>query len=119
MIRELGKVEKVVKQEGDNVLLSVPMLGFPSGFQLRPGDKVTLLINEDGQLNVKPLVHFKRTENFPESREKLLDIDEQKLVIQENTILDRTNEQARNTEVFIVDSDSEEPEQIIAVRSRN
>lgn len=117
---ELSRVKKVVKQEGNNVLISVPMAGFWEGYELRPGDRVTLVIEKDGRPVVRPLVHFKEIDNFsPEIESDLVEIDGQKLAIQKNAVLSNAEGQAQRAEVFIVDSDSEEPEQIIAIRSRS
>lgn len=48
-------VTTVTEQQGDRVLLSVPMAGFPAGFQLRRGDQVTLIYDESG-ISARPLV---------------------------------------------------------------
>ena len=45
----------VAGQEGDRVLVSVPMTGFPTGFSLRAGDRVTLAAG-DTELIARPLV---------------------------------------------------------------
>jgi len=50
-----GLVTTVTQQEGDRALVSVPMAGFPAGFKLRPGDRVTLVNGENGP-SVRPLV---------------------------------------------------------------
>jgi len=50
-----GLVTTVTQQEGDRVLVSIPMAGFPAGFKLRRGDKVTLINDENGPA-VHPLV---------------------------------------------------------------
>jgi hypothetical protein len=48
-------VAVVAGQEGDHVLLSVPVAGFPSGFRLRAGEKVALAADVS-QLVARPLV---------------------------------------------------------------
>jgi hypothetical protein len=48
-------VTEVSRQEQDRVLVSIPMVGFPPGFELRPGDRVVLVHDEQGTV-VRPLV---------------------------------------------------------------
>jgi hypothetical protein len=50
------KVVKVEEQKQGSVLISIPMVGFPDGFQLRPGESVTLVEETSGRLAVRPLV---------------------------------------------------------------
>ena len=48
------EVGTVIQQQGDKVTVAVPMVGFPAGFQLQPGDRV----NEASGVVARPLVHF-------------------------------------------------------------
>lgn len=50
-----GQVATVSSQEGDRVLLSIPMVGFPEGFRLQPGDRVAVVNEGRGPVAV-PLV---------------------------------------------------------------
>jgi hypothetical protein len=52
---EGGGVATVIKQDGNRVLVSVPMAGFPPGFQLRPGERVVLVTEPSGPA-ARPLV---------------------------------------------------------------
>lgn len=45
----------VVGQDGDRVLVSVPVSGFPPGFSLRQGDKVALAADAS-QIVAKPFI---------------------------------------------------------------
>jgi hypothetical protein len=45
----------VSAQEGDHVSVSIPVAGFPPGFQLRPGERVVLATDDSG-LVARPLV---------------------------------------------------------------
>jgi hypothetical protein len=72
MAGEVGQVAEVSGQEEDRVLVSLPMVGFPPGFTLQPGDRVVLVHDEDGPA-VRPLVHAVTAEEPPrESGEELL-----------------------------------------------
>jgi hypothetical protein len=48
MAMEVAGVTEVVRQEGDRVLVLVPMRGFPAGFEVRPGTRVVLMSDEIG-----------------------------------------------------------------------
>lgn len=50
-----GHVATVGSQEGDHVLISVPMVGFPAGFKLQKGDRVAVVQSRNGAVAV-PLV---------------------------------------------------------------
>jgi hypothetical protein len=56
MAEKILRVVRVDEQRGGAVTLSVPMIGFPEGFQLRKGEKVTLVEDALGNLGVRPLV---------------------------------------------------------------
>jgi hypothetical protein len=47
----------IAGQEGDRVLVSVPVAGFPPGFQLRAGERVVLATDDSG-LVARPLVRM-------------------------------------------------------------
>jgi hypothetical protein len=51
------EVGTVIQQQGDKVTVAVPLVGFPPGFQLQPGDRV-ILVNEAAGVVARPLVHF-------------------------------------------------------------
>src|SRR3954451_20269984 len=55
MAGESGVVASITSHENDRVLVSLPLVGFPDGFKLRPGDKVVVVHDENGPA-VRPLV---------------------------------------------------------------
>jgi hypothetical protein len=40
-------VVEVIRQEGDHVLVSIPLEGFPEGFEVKPGTLV--VVHEQGE----------------------------------------------------------------------
>ena len=116
-----GGVATVVQQEGDRVLISVPLVGFPRGFQLRPGQRVAL-IQEPGGTVARPLVIAKTVKaNQQKIATGTLDIDGQPHVLQAASVRgepapgERADPDAY--EVWVVDQGSAEgPKQIIAIR---
>lgn len=56
-----GHVATVSAQEGDRVLISVPMVGFPQGFQLRQGDRVSVVQSGSGAVAVPLVRSFEAT----------------------------------------------------------
>jgi hypothetical protein len=119
MSAESGQVFEVKKQEGDRVTLnrpegelSVPMAGFPPGFQLRAGERVVLVTEEEGQV-ARPLVRVRRGSQV-QSDPAGLKVDNQPYAFQESSVRE---EGAGPSDVFIVDRGSASgPEQVIAVR---
>lgn len=61
MAERSGHVATVNAQEGDRVLISVPMVGFPQGFQLRQGDRVAVLQSGSGPVAVPLVRSFEAT----------------------------------------------------------
>jgi hypothetical protein len=55
MAGETGAIATVIGHDGDRVLVSVPMMGFPPGFKLRPGERVVIVAEESGAA-ARPLV---------------------------------------------------------------
>jgi hypothetical protein len=56
-----GHVATVNAQQGDRVLISVPMVGFPQGFQLRQGDRVSVVQSGNGAVAVPLVRSFEAT----------------------------------------------------------
>jgi hypothetical protein len=50
-------VVEVVRQEGDHVLVSLPLVGFPPGFEVKPGTLVVVGEGGEGFGEAQPLVH--------------------------------------------------------------
>jgi len=111
---EHGGVATVVNLDGDNVHVSIPLLGFPPGFVLRPGERVMVMVEGSG-LAARPLVD---TVVVPDSGEDLalrgsVNINDVPHTMQAATVSDAR----RGTVVFVVDSGSATgPKQIIATR---
>ena len=122
--REQGHVVTVVGQEGQNVLVAVPMVGFPEGFQLSPGARVMLVTTPFG-LGVRPITRATRVRVPPETleRREALNLEGRQQMFQEATLVDEqpSVEGVPDEDiVWVVDSgDAEGPEQVIAVRRIN
>jgi hypothetical protein len=52
---QYGQIAEVAGNDGDRVLVSLPLVGFPPGFQLLPGDQVVVVHDVNGPA-VRPLV---------------------------------------------------------------
>jgi hypothetical protein len=120
---EQGHVVTVVGQEGQSVLVAIPMVGFPEGFQLAPGARVVLVRTRSG-LAARPLSRAVRVRVPPEVLERraganLVDGKE----LQEATVVGEQApvEGAPDEDlVWVVDSgDAEGPQQVIAIRRAN
>lgn len=120
---EQGHVVTVVGQEGQSVLVAIPMVGFPEGFQLAPGARVVLVRTRSG-LAARPLSRAVRVRVPPEVLERraganLVDGKE----LQEATVVGEQPpvEGAPDEDlVWVVDSgDAEGPQQVIAIRRAN
>ena len=109
-----GHVVTVTKQDGQSVLVAVPMVGFPDGFQLAPGARVVLVSTPSGAA-VRPLVRAVPGAVAPEA-----DADDGARVLQEATeVGEQPSVKGSPGEdvVWVVDSgDTQGPEQVIAVR---
>jgi hypothetical protein len=55
MAGEHGQITSIMRQEGDRVLVSLPLVGFPPGYTLRPGSRVVVVFDENGPA-VRPAV---------------------------------------------------------------
>jgi hypothetical protein len=100
--------------DGYHVHVSIPLVGFPEGFVLRPGERVMVMV-EDSGLAARPLVE---TVVIPDSFEdsalrESMDINGVPHTLQAATI----SEVGRGTVVWVVDSGSATgPKQIVATR---
>jgi hypothetical protein len=115
MAGDWGQVMNVVAQEGDRVLLSFPMDGFPQGFRLRPGERV-VLVGIESDLAVKPLVRELTVTSITELTTDVLSAEQGRFALQASTI--REGEGHRGPFVLtVVDRGSAEgPEQVLAIR---
>jgi hypothetical protein len=118
---EQGHIVTVVGQEGQNVLVAVPMVGFPEGFQLSPGARVRLVNTPSGPA-VGPVVRAIRVSVPPErlERREALNLEGRQQVFQDATVV--TEQPAvegapAEDVVFVIESgDAEGPEQVMGVR---
>jgi hypothetical protein len=116
-----GGVATVVQQEGDRILISVPLVGFPRGYQLRPGQRVALVQEPTGTV-ARPLVTAKTVKATPERiAAGTVDIGGQPHTLQPASVRGELAPGERpepdQYEVWIVDQGSAEgPKQIIAIR---
>lgn len=116
MARESGQIATVVGQDGNNVLVSLPMVGFPNGFELRAGERVVVVAGEDGRPAVMPLVSStvvrggaKRAAAEP------LEVAGQRATTQAATVVNEGD--GSDLVVWIVDPGTAEgPPQVIATR---
>jgi hypothetical protein len=121
MSGEQGGVVTIV-QRADHVLVSVPLVGFPSGFQVRPGERV-VLVNERSGPAARPLV---KTTIVNEAAREIVargavDIYGEPHVLQPSTVISDAAPGGeygkRGCAVFVVDPGSAEgPKQVIAIR---
>lgn len=118
MAEKPGAVAAVAGQEGDRVLLSLPMVGFPPGFKLRRGERVTVVYEPSGPA-VRPLVRAIRTpQNL--SRADSLEAEGQRLVLQDATLRTQPPREGEETVGYVAwvvePGTAEGPAQVIAVR---
>lgn len=99
---EQNQVKSVIKQEGNEVQVSIPLAGFPEGFQLHPGDKVTVLY-ENGSPVARPLIHMKAVE--PASSKSELEAAGGGYTLESASVVDTGGDDDR-LEAYIIDSDS-------------
>jgi hypothetical protein len=117
-----GHVVTVVSQDGANVLVSVPMLGFPEGFQLSPGARVVLVTTPSGHA-VRPLARAVRA-SVPEEAlgaSEQVEAGGRTRRLQAATVVTEQPAEAaapRRDEdvIWVVESEGDEPDQVIAVR---
>lgn len=109
-----NQVKSVIKQEGNEVQVSIPMVGFPAGFELQPGDKVTVLY-EGGYPVARPLIHMKAVE--PAASKSALEASAGgDYSLDAASVVDVGGDDDR-LEAYIIDSDSDR-ERAIAVVPR-
>ena len=132
MAQERNGAANIIAQHGERVQvehggqqLTVPMRGFPPGFQLRPGARVILLDEASGPV-ARPLV---RALTFRLPREAVqrrggLEAEGRRLEMQPSTLLEEraaSGDEGTTAEyeVWVVErADSDPVEQVMAVRRR-
>jgi hypothetical protein len=119
MAGEEGVVASIVKQEGDRVVISVPMVGFPRGFQLRSGERVVLVKEVSGPA-ARPLIRSTVVQlPLAKLTAGAFEIDGQPHVLQAASVRDEPSPRVEPGEsvVFVVDEGSAPgPKQVIAIR---
>jgi hypothetical protein len=115
MTGDWGHVVNVVEQEGDHVLLSFPMDGFPEGFKLRRGERV-VLVGIESDLAVKPLVRELTVTNITELTTDGLSADQGRFALQASTVRDDAGHGGPFVLTVVDRGSAEGPEQVIAIR---
>lgn len=104
----------ISKQEGDRVVVSIPMAGFPDGFQLTAGDKVVLLRGDKG-VEARPLTNVRRLHQPPQQKGAMLAAADQEFAVQAATAnVEAPDDQ---TTIYTVPNEGGRPEQVLSIRS--
>jgi hypothetical protein len=123
MAGEESAVATVVQQQGNRVLLSFPMAGFPAGFKLHSGDRV-VLVSEPAGLAVRPLVRS-TTVTIPAgavAKNGQLKIGKQKYVLQAASVRGQqmtafSRDESGMMIIWTIESKStKDPKRVIATR---
>lgn len=111
MAGEVGQVTEVVRQEDGRVTVSLPMVGFPPGFELAPGDRV-LVVQDDNGPAVRPLVRALTVQERPVESDDGLEAGGQRFAMQPAAVRDEGDGPYR---VWVVDRADGEQGQVIAI----
>ena len=129
MASEGGPIATVGGQEGDHVLVSLPMVGFPAGFRLRAGERVVVVTTDDGGAAVMPLVRSSVQRGVGRSavaeaqshadgsvEDRSIDVAGQRATVQQATVVNEPD--GRDLVVWVVDPGTADgPPQVIGTRS--
>jgi len=107
-------VVSVTQQEGDKIVLSIPLAGFPEGFQLQEGDQIVLIRGANG-LEARPLAHARELHRAPERKGRTLAADNREFETQQATL--EAESQDDRTALFTVPNEGGRPEKVLSVRS--
>jgi hypothetical protein len=116
MAADAGQVVAITAQEGDHITLSVPLTGFPDGFQLQPGDQVFLVSGDKGP-EARPLARAREVANAPDRRGRTLAVENQEFALQDATVYEQSPDDRHV--VFTVPNERGRSEQVLSVRSPN
>lgn len=116
MAAHRGQIVAITAQEGDRIVLSVPLTGFPDGFQLNPGDQVFLVSGENGP-EALPLARAREVPRAPEQRGRALAVENQEFAVQDATVYEQSPDDRHV--VFTVPNEGGRSEQVLSVRSPN
>jgi hypothetical protein len=115
MAGEAGRVLEVIQQDGDNLVVSVPMAGFPPGFKIRPGERVVLM-NDDGGPTVRPLVRAVEADAVDTQGDEAR-ANNQRFALQPGTIRNTDPGAGTRPVVFVLDKGAASgPEQVLSIR---
>ena len=85
MAEDSGQVVAITGHEGDRVVVSVPLSGFPQGFQLHPGDHIFQVQGEKGP-EAWPLVRARELPGAPERKGHKLTAEGEEFTLQNSTV---------------------------------
>lgn len=114
MAIDAGQIVAITGQEGDHITLSVPLIGFPEGFQLQPGDQVFLISGERGP-EARPLARAREVPGAPEQKGRTLVVANQELALQGATVYEQSPDDRHV--VFTVPNEGGRTEGVLSVRS--
>lgn len=106
----------VMEQDGDRVVISLPMVGFPDGFRLRKGDKVAVLPDSNGGAAVQPYTEAVIVDDVPKETGEQLTSQGLNFGIQAASV--RVMDTPGNRyALFIVQNESPDvPPQVLSIR---
>ena len=114
MAIDSGQIVAITAQEGDHITLSVPLTGFPDGYQLYPGDQVFLVSGERGP-EARPLARAREVPSAPEQKGQRLVVANQELALQDATVYEESPDNRHV--VFTIPNEGGRPEGVLSVRS--
>jgi len=114
MAGEFGQITSITQQEGDRVLVSLPMVGFPLGYQLPPGARVVIVFDENGPA-VRPAVDaVPISDSAPEAAGATLNAAGRSFQVPANIVRDDSD--SGEAVAFVIGSD--EGDQVVAIGRR-
>lgn len=108
-------VVAIKEQQGNQVLISLPMTGFPEGTSLRPRDQVAILCGEQGPV-VYPHTPRVVVDRLPDNVRGRITAEGRELVVADSAlrVYDSPGE---HLALFIVENESSDvPPQVISIR---
>lgn len=112
----VGQVTEVSRQEDDHVLVPLPMVGFPPGFQLRPGDRVVVAPDDENRLAVRPLVRAVTVQERPDESGQQLTADGETFTLGAGAVHEEDGGPPYS--VWVIDNAAGDPGQVIAFRTQ-
>lgn len=115
MAGEYGRLTSITQQDGDRVLVSLPMVGFPPGYQLQPGARVVVVLEENGPA-VRPAVEaVPLGTTDPQVSNKTLTAGARRFRTPDNIVRDDSG--SGESVAFVIGGD--EGEQVVAISRRS